>query len=413
MRSRAALGVGCALLLVLGGCGSAVRSGHVTRAPADLSKGFASVEVPLPNRQSPMVVAAGNHVVVFGGYRIAGGREMPRGDGADYDVVKGEWTQMRPAPFDRPLHLAAGVWTGSEVIVVGTPCGTIETPDEIYEAQCDRATIAAAAYTPKTNSWRPLPAPNSSLLPGLAPGYPLLGVGAGSTGTTVLFYNDTGDASSEFLLADANGGHWRFLPAFPTADVVCPVAGAIVAVETGEVAPDGVRVSPNPRALRAPLQVSTLDVVNNSWGAPISTSKPAAVGAMSEQVVCAAGQLAYFPTFASPFGLDRGALWYEPASHRWNEVPSIGATNSSGPNRIATLHGTRVVSTIASPGSDATLFVLPAGARAWTRHRFPSDALLPFQALDDLILVVAADQRGSGHLTIGLLDPDRLPAASE
>ena len=75
------------------------------------------------------------------------------------------------------------------------------------------------------------------------------------------------------------------------------------------------------------------------------------------------------------------------------------------------MHGTKVVSTIAVPGSAAILYVLSAGATQWTRHVFPADALSSYQALDDVILVVAADQRGSGHMSIGLLDPNRLAAA--
>ncbi len=398
-------------VLAASACGSKTDAGHVTRAPADLTKGFAEVVVPLPTRQSPMVVAAGDHVVVFGGYRIEGSHEIPRGDGADYDVARGEWTSMPPAPFDRALHLAAGVWTGREVIVVGTPCGTTTT--DLYDARCDHATVVAASYTPKTNSWRPLASPDASMFPLLTYGSPLLGVGAGSTGTAVLFDNDTGDASRQYLVADAAGGSWHFLPAFTTADTVCPVAGAVVGVQTGQIYANGGSGSPNPQAVAAPLRTSMLESRSNTWGAPVAIPKPASAGAMFERVVCSAGQLAYFPIFPGPVGIDGGALWYEPGTEQWTTLPSLGATNSPNVVSIAEIHGTKMVVIETGPGSGGSLFLLPAGATSWVRHPLPTTALNSFQALSDLILVVAFDQRGSDHMTIGLLDPTRLPGVAK
>lgn len=406
MRSRAAIGAACVLALTVAACGSKSTAARVTRAPADLTDGFAEITVPLPTRQMPMVVAAGDHVVVFGGYRVEGSRYLPRGDGADYDIARGEWTAMPPAPFARPLHLAAGVWTGREVIVVGTPCGDTALPDEIYDAQCDHATIAAAAYSPGTHSWRSLAGPDPESMPGLEYGTPLLGSGVGSTGRSVLFANDTGDRSHALLVTDNGGSAWRFLPAFPTADAVCPVAGAIVAVETGEIDASGGSGMANPQTLAAPLRTSTLDAASGAWVASVALPKPASTGAMFERVICSAGQLAYFPIFPGPIGFDGGGLWYEPASHRWTALPGFGPTNSPDIRSVAEIHGTKVVSL------GGSLFVLPAGATSWAHRPLLATAVGRFDVTDDLILVRGYDD-DTKPLTIGLLDPERYVNASD
>jgi hypothetical protein len=70
-------------------------------------------------------------------------------------------------------------------------------------------------------------------------------------------------------------------------------------------------------------------------------------------------------------------------------------------------------STGAMLDSGGSLFMLPAGATCWSRSPLPTGALPSFQTLDDLILVVSGDQRGSQHMAIGLLDPERYLKASD
>ncbi len=405
MRLRVTVGVVMVVALVCAACSSEAPTGHVTRSPADLTTGFAEIKVPLPTRQSAMVVAAGDHVVVFGGQRSEAGRLIPRNDGADYDVKKGEWTQMPNAPFDRALYYAAGVWTGAEVVVVGMPCEVQENLDTIYDAQCKHPEIAAAAYTSATHSWRSLD--------GRPDRYLLIPFGEGWTGRAALFGTDTGDPGREQLIYDTERKSWRFVPAFPGTDTICAVSGAIVAIQTGQVLADRTQHHPNPEAVASPLLVSHLDLGSDTWNAMSPTPKPASTGADSEPVVCAAGQAAYFPVFLGS-GINAGGLWYEPQDGRWLELPPLGTAGSYEIGSIASIHGTKVVS-VGNPhrGPGESLLVLPPGAQSWSRRPSPMTSFAPFQALDGLVLVVPADEDGSGVRTIGLLDPVRYVNGSD
>ena len=131
-----------------------------------------------------------------------------------------------------------------------------------------------------------------------------------------------------------------------------------------------------------------------------------APGAMFEYVPCSAGQLAYFPVFPAPVGLDGGGLWYEADRHEWVPLPAFGPTNSPDVRSVAELHGTKVVVI------GGSLFVLPAGATSWARRALPPAAVGRFEALDDLILVRGYDD-ATKPLTIGLLDPERYVKVSD
>ncbi len=412
MRSKAAVMIALVLGVTLAACGSKIETGRVTRAPADLTSGFAEVKVPLPTRQSPMVVAAGKHVIVYGGYRIGGSQEAPRGDGADYDIVRGEWRQMPPAPFDRPLHLAAGVWTGSEVVVVGTPCGATSTDQEL--AKCATGGITAAAYSPRAGTWRKLPPPDVPVHPSFGLGAPFTGVGIGWSGGKAIFETDILDPQWRFLAVDPTSGHWQQILAIAGATTTDVVGGKLVAVELSEAASNGVFV-PNPLGVAQPLRTSTWDAASASWGQPVSTPKPASTGATSERVIGAADQLAYFPIKGPPDGLGLGALWYESGPQRWSELPAFGVANRYDLGSIAEVRGTKVVSVGPPYGAKTgSFFVLPAGGSAWVERSSPVAELRGFQSLDDLVLVSPlSDQRSIDHMAIGLLDPARYVNGSD
>lgn len=68
-------------------------------------------------------------------------------------IASGTWTPMAPAPIPA-RSLAASVWTGTEVVVVGGQAGD------------GRFLRDAAAYNPTTNTWRTLPDAPVDVLPG-------------------------------------------------------------------------------------------------------------------------------------------------------------------------------------------------------------------------------------------------------
>lgn len=91
---------------------------------------------PLPRRTGPLVVAAGEDVVVVGGASspVATDGLADRRDGARLDVALGTWRTMADAPAVLGAESPA-VWTGTEVVAVDRD-GT------------------AWAYTPATDAWR-------------------------------------------------------------------------------------------------------------------------------------------------------------------------------------------------------------------------------------------------------------------
>ena len=431
MRARTAISLACVLALAAAACGSQAESGRVTRAPADLTNGFAEVVVPLPTRQSPMVVAAGDHVVVFGGYRFAGNTQTPRGDGADYDIAKGEWMAMSPAPFDRPLYQAAGVWTGREVIVIGTPCGATTTEMEL--ARCAHATVAAAAYSPSRHSWRALRSPPRSRFPWVAKGAPLGAGGLGWAGNAAVFEIYDGEPYRQNLLLDPEAETWTFAPPLKFASTFSVTGGHLVAGVIGETAPNVGFGTATPGSPLPPVRAITLSNDHRRWTESASASRGGPTP-MFDRVYRAPGVLMYASILPPPTGFDAGGLWYEPDARRWAELPSFAAAGFPGEMSPAELDGTRLVwlggtvgldaiersgptsqpqvqtsRRVSTPATDGQLFVLPRGSTAWLRPKPPIAGPVSISALDQLLLVIPSGRLGAKRMKIGLLDLNRLP----
>ena len=82
-RVRVAFGVG---MLVLAGCAGSHRADTPVRV--DLSLGYAELSVPLRGHVEPLIVAAGRHVLVYGGSRFSHNntREVGLDGGVDFDI---------------------------------------------------------------------------------------------------------------------------------------------------------------------------------------------------------------------------------------------------------------------------------------------------------------------------------------
>ncbi len=312
---------------------------------------------------------------------------------------------MPEAPFARPLFQASGVWTGQEVVVVGTPCGTTSAEEDA--ASCTPGTLAAAAYTPSTRRWRRIPAPTIDVDPSIVAGAPFVGTGLGWTGGLAVFEADQLDRRWHLLTVDPGAGAWRYLPDVEDADRTCVVGSGLVAVITGELQHGGI-TSPNPAAVAEPLRVQTWDPRTGTWSETLSVAKPASTGAVFENVVCSAGRLAYLPVFPAPVGLDGGALWYDAGARTWDPLRPFGGTGTPTLGDVAELRGTKVMWIADATGAEARLYLLPRGAASWTTAAAPVDGTARLQALDDRILVVPGAD-GTAPVTLGLLDPAKLP----
>jgi len=96
-------------------------------------------------------VWAGDRMIIWGGFvqfDEEGGfpyREV-FADGAMYDPKLDRWTSVPEAPIGRQQE-AVAVWTGTEMIVVGSPLGGPQRSDEML-------VLSAAAFNPESGSWR-------------------------------------------------------------------------------------------------------------------------------------------------------------------------------------------------------------------------------------------------------------------
>lgn len=87
---RAWTGIVAVVLVALVACGDGVPTVG-QRVPVDSSKGIARLRVPLSARRDPLIVAAGDRAVVFGGFRIDGSQEVSLDA---YDTAANAWAPM-------------------------------------------------------------------------------------------------------------------------------------------------------------------------------------------------------------------------------------------------------------------------------------------------------------------------------
>ena len=430
---------GLAVALMLAGCSGDGESATPMRV--DLSRGYASVQVPFQGGAEPLVVAAGRHVVVYGGLRFSrhNTREVGVNGGVDFDIDRSEWTTIPPAPFERPLYHAAAVWSGREVIVIGTPCGVTTTETEL--ARCTHATITAAAYSPYRHRWRRLRSPRPSMFPTLSVGVPLQAVDVGWIGTDAVFALETADPANGYAMFNPQTGRWRFVPELRFASERCVVDERLVAAAVGDTVPNPVSGFPTPPLTGGalpPVRALTLSADGREWEA-LGSSLRSHAAPMFDRFACDGRQLGYFPIFPPPVGFGAGGLWYDPTRHRWDPLPDLNALGFPGDPQIGELDGTRIVwiggtaatkvietpaqtaggsspangapvpptRVISTRAADGVLLVLRSGSVEWVRPKPPIPGSVRLAALDDLILVIPSGSHDARRATIGLFDPAR------
>ncbi len=113
---------------------------------------------PLPPRNTPALVAMGNRLLVFGGGLVGEGVSNPElhRDAAILDLTTRKWRTIAPSPF--PFVAASGVWSGSQVVVVGAVPNCSDGADG---TGCPTSSLGAAVYTIATNTWRAVRLPKN------------------------------------------------------------------------------------------------------------------------------------------------------------------------------------------------------------------------------------------------------------
>jgi Sporulation and spore germination len=245
--------------------------------------------------------------------------------------VTGTWGMLPAAPIAAP-DLSLSVWAGDEMILFGR----VErrgSHDEILSS-----TNVAAAYDPKANTWRRLPAPLS------ARGYPG-NWNAVWTGKEMIVLGDVNQAF------DADENRWRRIPAAPAGRAGIAVWTGKELVEwgggcCGDVSGDGAAYNPS----------------TNTWrkiALPPVAGQQSPVGAWTgKELVIFAGR--------DPDGKLVGGAAYDPAKNSWrrlgsNPEPARGAYAVWDGHEVLVVEGTR-----ASGLSTATLAYDPA-TNGWRR----------------------------------------------
>lgn len=104
---------------------------------------------PTLTGQPLTAVWTGDHVLVWGDRD----RTAPTSSGAAWSARDDSWTEIVAAPA--PINQGAGVWTGSELVVVG---GWLDHRNQSLVPNASGSALAFA-YSPTTRSWTQLAAP--------------------------------------------------------------------------------------------------------------------------------------------------------------------------------------------------------------------------------------------------------------
>ena len=327
------------MLIALAGCGSTTPGSH--SGPLPFAAGVATLDVPLSDRELPVVATSAGHVMVFGGSTRRG--YQPKGDGVVYDLERQVWTAMAPAPFDAALLYPAGVWTGAELVVVGTPCPDPEHDEDGEYVLCRRQPVAAA-YSPTENSWRMLPRPQ---LPEPTGGYTILSRAVGFVDGMAVFSYQGRDVPIELLMIEPSSGTASFAAA-PTEP--CGVASRLFSFGPDFTGGFLGGVDPSPQTMRTREWLA-----GNGWRDVGEYPRPVAGPVSSDRITCGADTAAYVPVVDPPIGVSRDVHWFDAADLTWRPEPDLPPQGFAGLIQVATVRGIAVLAL------DDRLFTLAPG----------------------------------------------------
>jgi N-acetylneuraminic acid mutarotase len=149
---------------------------------------------PAPSGAAGLVVWTGRELIGWGG-GCCGDAEP---DGAAYDPATERWRRLAASPL-AASQSPVGTWTGRELVILVS--GIDPDGEPISGA------ARAAAYSPKTDTWRLIPPPPALRATAVWDGHEILLVG----GT-----NEHGVSTKVGYAYDPVANRWRSLPAMPS-----------------------------------------------------------------------------------------------------------------------------------------------------------------------------------------------------
>jgi hypothetical protein len=239
-------------------------------------------------------------VLVFGGGDVGEGISKPDGhrDGAILSLRTKRWTRIADAPY--PMAGPTGVWTGSEVVMIG---GEPRCSNVTGTRECRDTVTRAAVYNPSTDAWRRLKVPARFR----SPAQPL-----GWTGREAWFL------LSGHIVGVTPEGSFRRLTSLPeglTTDAVCGT-GSVVAV--------GTRIAVDQTAL------SLYNPRTDTW-----TSASAEPPLPVSSLLCTNSNVIVIPTATTLSDLSR----YDTRTRQWAAVPAA-ALPRFVPCTVTSVYGT-------------------------------------------------------------------------
>jgi hypothetical protein len=327
----------------------------------------------IPNSPNPVgrpVVWTGKEIFVA---RAGCCDDLGSVDFAAYNPRTASWRRLPPTPLT-PRFGAAGVWTGTELIVAGGTASSTGS-HELAAAATDGAVWNAAA-----NAWRPIAA-----MPVPLPGEPT----AVWTGREVLVWASRPDnpvaKGAEVVLAyDPAANRWRILP---SSGLTPRQAAVTVWTGTELVVWGGL----NQDLTNAFGDGARLDPATNTWrrlpAAPV-TARGMSASAWSGREVLVWGGV------SSPGTQVGQGVAYDPGNDRWRVLPSStlrAKSQAAGvwTGRLFVIIGGAAGASFPAPGPGAAAY--DPSTNTWTA--LPPSPAYPPEGYSERL---AADQRADG-----------------
>lgn len=289
---------------------------------------LAMAEAPIEARWNAISAWTGDELLVWGGTSSISACEDAAQcgdpiltDGARYDPGTDTWRTMAPSPIpadrDGLWGVIDGVWTGSELIVVGGRGPTV------------------AAYDPEEDSWRTIDPGRADVTYGMRTYW---------TGSEVVLLgglvegSDSDDpgvlVTAESLVLDPTSDTWRTLPEPPLKKMVVDGIGTgwvPMSLSHALAAPLGseLLVSEHSGDAEIPAHVAALDAATGSW----RSLAPMPPGIVEALVSTDDGAIA---VLRSSEAATAGRIWatvYDPRADTWSEPIHLGGAWLGEPAR--------------------------------------------------------------------------------
>lgn len=262
----------------------------------------------IQERRSPATAAGDGMLFVYAG-RIVDEREAVRltNDGVIYNAGDGSVTQVPAWPLAAPPYEAAAVFTGSEFLVVGTPCPG-DLPSTAEDVDCGGNGLGAAAFDPLTGKWREVTAPSATLdLPKSITHSFAYGVSDG----VALFRVGRGD--SEIVAYDLRSDEWGDYGLLTDEGTVCSGGSNLY---RSHIAGDG------------SIATERLDAASGEWSSQ-ARGQLESTGTANSFLECGYHQT-LFVDYSGEDGSLSSFAWFEDESGEWVSLPAPRLTGYDG-----------------------------------------------------------------------------------